>query len=333
MALILDESFVTGIPASFATLRQQAGTLTASYDATAQAVDLSNATAGQNIYDITSVPLAVAGEMEIDLELVADLSGASNYRHAGAWAVAGQAAVSNGIRSGHLATNYFMDSWMAAASWAGNTPTVTVPQWAEAPFNIAGDRRIFNLRWDMSAGAGLARFPAELRIDGVLVLAGGSVFPSLRPGVHLYQSTVRLHSIKVWNAPQAALTSIAARELDANGARLGLLGMAPPEALDALGIRNKVVAPIVGKRDIYFGGRGRVAGTVKVTPATPVSRRVVLIDEASRLIIRETWSDAVSGAYSFDGVDTSREYTVLSYDHTGAYRAVVADGQIPELIP
>ena len=85
MALVLDETFATGIPANFATARAQSGTLAATYNSTAQAVDLSSSAAGQSIWDITSVPLTVAGEMEIELEWVADLSGTNNYRHAGAW--------------------------------------------------------------------------------------------------------------------------------------------------------------------------------------------------------------------------------------------------------
>ena len=88
--------------------------------------------------------------------------------------------------------------------------------------------------------------------------------------------------------------------------------------------------------DAYNGGVGVVYGTVKekTTPVnTPLRRRVILIDEASRIVIRETWSNNVTGEYSFPGVKLGVPYTVLSYDHTDAYRAVVADGQIPELMP
>lgn len=88
--------------------------------------------------------------------------------------------------------------------------------------------------------------------------------------------------------------------------------------------------------DLYFGGVGRVYGTVKEksTPAnTPLRRRVLLIDERTRLPIRETWSDAGTGNYEFRHVRQGVPYTVLSYDHTGAYRAVVADAQMPEPMP
>lgn len=97
----------------------------------------------------------------------------------------------------------------------------------------------------------------------------------------------------------------------------------------------KTLRPPMLLRDTYYGGQGLITGTVKEkgTPTnTPLHRRVVLIDERSRLPIRETWSDAATGNYEFRGVKEGVKYTVLSYDHTGAYRATVADAQIPELV-
>jgi hypothetical protein len=104
------------------------------------------------------------------------------------------------------------------------------------------------------------------------------------------------------------------------------------QALDGLGVRNKALVPILGQHDIYFGGVGQVVGTVKNTPATPVRRRVLLIEEATRAVIRETWSEAATGAYSFGRVAVNTTYTVVSYDHTQAFRAVVADRVVPELM-
>jgi SPRY domain len=80
-------------------------------------------------------------------------------------------------------------------------------------------------------------------------------------------------------------------------------------------------------------GRGRVQGTIKETPSSSVYRKVRLIRENDGLLIREMWSDPATGVYDFKFVDELQKFTVLSYDHTGAFRAVVADGQIPELIP
>ena len=330
MALILDETFASGIPGGFATARQQAGTLSATYNGGAQAVDLSNATAGQNIWDITSQSLQTAGEFELDLEFVSNASGSLGF--GGAWAVSGQAAVSNGFRFAHNSTNYDVMSWTGATSWAGNSAADNFAQGGSLPFATAGDRRTFNVRWDMAAGAGVARLAAEFRIDGYLILRSLLTYPSLRPGITLYQSTVRLHSIKVWDAPQAALTPISYRGLPKS---LGRLVMAPAEALVAGPPGGRFRGLTIGKRDQYFGGKGRVSGTTKekaLPNNIPLKRKVHLIEARTSILLREQWSDATTGAYSFDYVDMSRKYTVISYDHTGAYRPVIADAQTPELI-
>jgi len=112
----------------------------------------------------------------------------------------------------------------------------------------------------------------------------------------------------------------------------GRINTAPMQALDGLGVRNKALVPILGHHDIYFGGVGQVVGTVKNTPATPVRRRVLLIEEATRAVIRETWSEAATGAYSFGRIAMNTTYTVVSYDHTQAFRAVVADRVVPEVM-
>jgi len=88
--------------------------------------------------------------------------------------------------------------------------------------------------------------------------------------------------------------------------------------------------------DVYNGGMGLITGTVKekALPAnTPLHRKVWLMDEASGMVIRETWSDATTGNYEFRAIKQGVKYTVLAYDYTGSYRAVIADAQIPELIP
>lgn len=82
--------------------------------------------------------------------------------------------------------------------------------------------------------------------------------------------------------------------------------------------------------DAYNGGIGVMFGTVKEknSPANmPLHRRVLLIDEASRMTIRETWSDAVTGEFEFRGVKQGVKYSTISYDHLHNYRAVIADNQ------
>lgn len=85
--------------------------------------------------------------------------------------------------------------------------------------------------------------------------------------------------------------------------------------------------------DIIDGGTGRLTGTVREKTGIstrPLKRRVVLLDYRSNRKLRETVSDEQTGAYSFDEIDLNREYTVIALDHTGQYRAVIADKLVPE---
>ncbi|NDP37341.1 MAG: hypothetical protein GZ093_01095 [Rhodoferax sp.] len=356
MALVLDETFANGIPASFATLRQQSGTLTATYNSTLQAVDLSNSAAAQSIWDVTSQQLRVAGEMELDLELVADLSGGSNLRHAGAWAVAGQASQSNGFRFSHLRTDWQLNQWAGATTWSGDLAGNSSPQYLSDPFTMVGDRRVLNLRWDMGSKANASNVAIEARVDGVLRLVCASTFPSLRPGIFIYQSTARIHSIKVWDAPQESLADLSFRAFESTQGRRVLMS---PEAAATGGPSSRLLTEDIGRRDAtvlrarasggpvvynlglplarrnqYQGGDGRVMGTVKIkgAPDTPAQRRVCLIDETTRLLVCEVFSDPITGAYAFLGVSRDHKYTVASYDHANNYRAVLADNITAEYV-
>ena len=93
-------------------------------------------------------------------------------------------------------------------------------------------------------------------------------------------------------------------------------------------------------RDVYRGGLGFVAGTIKELPKgapeggeVPVWRRVRLHDQRTGQPVAEVWSDPKTGAYRFDYIDPQRIYTVLSYDHTGKFVAVAADSITPERMP
>lgn len=87
--------------------------------------------------------------------------------------------------------------------------------------------------------------------------------------------------------------------------------------------------------DTIYGGKGRIAGTVKIdsTPDYPAWRRVRLFVRRDGTLVAEQWSDPVTGAYSFEGITMAVEFTVIAYDHTGAYNAVVRDGVVAEPIP
>ena len=333
MALILDESFASGIPGSFATLKTQAGSPTVTYNAGAQAVDLANTTAGQTIWALSSVPLLRAGEFELDLEFVADYSGASNYQHAGIWMCAELPASSAGVRAAHqsqMQGGWILSSWPGSVAWS-NECNAKFSQLALPTF-APGERRTLRCVWDSDVSAGwhvMQRFT----VDGILLGEAFEPWYQLRPGVHFYHCAVRVHAVKVWDAPQTAFDILAAPTLRAC---VGMAGNAPPQATTSTGPQAQARLPQLGRRNIYFGGTGQITGTVKekASPANlPLHRRVVLIDEATRLTLAETWSDASTGAYTFANLEPAFKYTVLAYDYTGAYRGVIADGQIPEPMP
>lgn len=104
---------------------------------------------------------------------------------------------------------------------------------------------------------------------------------------------------------------------------------------EVIGFTQAFVGTAPSQLDVFDAGRGRIVGTVKEksTPANlPLKRRVVLLSMPGSRAIRETWSHPVTGAYQFNEIDMGRRYTVVSYDHTGIYRGVVADNLQPELM-
>lgn len=92
---------------------------------------------------------------------------------------------------------------------------------------------------------------------------------------------------------------------------------------------------ILTTRDIAAGGGGFVQGTVmtKGTPDFPVWRRVRLYARRDGRLIREAWSDPVTGAYEFRNLDAALRYFVVAHDHTGQYNAEISDDITPEPMP
>jgi hypothetical protein len=116
-------------------------------------------------------------------------------------------------------------------------------------------------------------------------------------------------------------------QADLTGFLYALVGYSPPQT-----VSKQLVGDLTLIRDVQYGGIGRVNGNVYIdgTPDIPVSRRVRLINERDGLPIRETWSDAATGAYSFDKVAMGVRYTVIAYDYENNYRAIVADNVLAE---
>ena len=86
--------------------------------------------------------------------------------------------------------------------------------------------------------------------------------------------------------------------------------------------------------DLKNAGSYRITGTTKNTgtPPVPVGRLVRLHDQKTGEIVRQVWSDATTGAYSFTGLRLTTYY-VVSFDHTGGFGGVIADNLTPEPMP
>lgn len=113
----------------------------------------------------------------------------------------------------------------------------------------------------------------------------------------------------------------------------GRLNTASAEAMTQSGVVNRFRGQTLGMLNPYFGGAGRITGSIKITPNLPIHRRLRLFHEATGILIAEAWSDATTGAYSFTHLDPTQTYTVVGFDYTQAYRAVIADRVVPELMP
>ncbi|WP_315127197.1 hypothetical protein [Comamonas antarctica] len=130
-----------------------------------------------------------------------------------------------------------------------------------------------------------------------------------------------------WQAREAIYTEPAAQVLPLRQPAFFATAPIPPWSV------SKLPAPIAF-RDFEFGGRGRIFGTVKEkgTPVNvPLRRRVRLVRESDNALVRETWSNAATGEYSFTGIAERYTYSVISYDHLANYRAVISDRLTPEV--
>ena len=86
-------------------------------------------------------------------------------------------------------------------------------------------------------------------------------------------------------------------------------------------------APPSFSSDIYRSGRGVIAGTVKIhgTSDVPAARKVGLFLRRTMERVAITWSDPVTGVYTFSGLQTIEPFFVASLDHTLAFDGVLHD--------
>lgn len=76
-------------------------------------------------------------------------------------------------------------------------------------------------------------------------------------------------------------------------------------------------------------------GSTKKTgsPLVPVRRRVRLHDQPTGRLLREMWSDPVTGSYQFTSLRAGTYY-VTAFDHTGEYNGeIMTDVVLPTPAP
>lgn len=100
----------------------------------------------------------------------------------------------------------------------------------------------------------------------------------------------------------------------------------------AVGAYRIAVSKTLMAKDVEWGGNARIWGTTKAkgTPNTPTKARVVLLHQRSKLPVRETWSDPVTGNFAFTDINPAYTYTVIAYPAAGEnLPALVHHGVIP----
>jgi hypothetical protein len=95
-----------------------------------------------------------------------------------------------------------------------------------------------------------------------------------------------------------------------------------------------VASPITRSsvHEVGASGTYNISGTVKVEAGavdTPVYRRVRLHDQPTGRLLREVWSAAGTGAWTFEGIRAG-VFFVMTRDHTGVYNGeIVTDIVVP----
>ena len=311
MAYPLDESFVTGVPAGFASAGG-AGGVTPTWNEAAQAVDLVF-TQAQNFWRIDTAQFAEDFWFEIDVEVRVVTYSSTCF---GFWLWTG-----SGAYEGHR-TIVWQQSWHHSFWDAGGNQYELIAH-AAAPWAVTGARR--TMRIDVKRG-GDGIWQYRITDGGAVVWEGYKRhYASFRPSIYGLGLTLRVH--RVSGGAPSALPDAPSAQYRALPMRLGRTHPVPD--LAALQrFSHRAFHRLAGTRNHYYAGDHQITGTVTekgVPDDRPVARRVLLFDERTYAVVRETWSDPVTGTYSFEKISPVPRYVVIAYDYKHNFRAVIAD--------
>lgn len=97
----------------------------------------------------------------------------------------------------------------------------------------------------------------------------------------------------------------------------------------------RVTARILRSLPLDGSGLYRIEGTVAIDDEPtdiPVRRRVRLFRRLDGVLVAETFSDAITGAYAFTGLKLQKYFVVAHDDDSNIYNATIKDAITPELV-
>jgi hypothetical protein len=332
MAYPLSNTFSSAPPNGYL---ESLGGMTSAHNASLQSVDISGD--GQSILRFNEAPTGNFW-FQADVEFLSDAAG---LKHIGLWMTTGNG--SEGYRFSHYTDHWRLDGWgsnfstqyFIEGSYAQEGQIPPTGGAAVTPTFNVGQRLI--LRCDVTSGAYLNGKPndrvIQFKVGSVVVCRSrdAGVVGDFMPGVFIYGGSARIHSISggtpsaLATLPQfAGATYAPVDRLQSVSNSLAITNSSP---------MNSPMPVVALRRNIHFGGAGRVFGTVKQkgSPSNiPLARRVQLFSQDNNHLVAETWSNE-QGDYVFENVDGGQRYMAIAYDHTEAYRAVIADNLTPEV--
>ena len=315
---VWNESFASGIPAGFASVLLDAGTLGVTYDAANGAVILD--ATGYNTAWMFNLPDAQLGvKLEFDIEIITPTY--NNWPAIGLVLTGGPELLQNNVSPGgtlfasvrsNSANALALASPVASTSFASAAPSTGRALWTYSSVpNATGGRD-----YGFAVGSN----------DAVISHNQTPATALLKTGLFLRSCKVRLHAVRGF-ALVAAGSEVRPPRTAPNRAQIVA---SFPAGVSSI----RSAAALKTARDVEFGGSGTVYGTTKTkgTPNLPTKARVVLLHQRSKLPVREAWSDPVTGAFVFSGIDTGQQFLALAEDAEGHFRPVAANRLTPEVV-